>query len=181
MPRARTANSVPMHNSSQSPQRLVCGATCGKRSSNIRLQNHDYATAEYCDAYLLRAALLKSYSGRISSAPTGAASTQLTVFDLVGSFFIVPFLPSSCLSRTDHANLTIALSAHAIHPTTPVFLPSQNDEGQPLPFRDNRRTANDIAASSCQPSFFSRACLIASRNSRCSTAGCIPAAAHACP
>ena len=68
--------------------------------------------AEYCDACLLRAALLKSYSGRISSAPTGATSTRLTVLDLVVSFFIIPFLPSSCFSRTDHANLTIPLRIH---------------------------------------------------------------------
>src|ERR1039458_2170091 len=63
--------------------------------------------AAYRDAYLLREARLKSYSGRISSA-----STWLTTSPLLSDFFMVPSFTAGCRSRADDANRSAPLSIH---------------------------------------------------------------------
>src|ERR1022692_3419671 len=63
--------------------------------------------AAYRDAYLLREARLKSYSGRISSA-----STWLTTSLLLSDFFMVPSFTAGCRPRADDGNRSGALSIH---------------------------------------------------------------------
>lgn len=61
----------------------------------------------YREAYLLRVAPLKSYSGRISSASTG-----LTGSLLLRDFFIVPSFTARRRSRADDANHSDPLRIH---------------------------------------------------------------------
>src|ERR1035438_3456441 len=61
-----------------SPELGNAAATSGSRTTTV-------LPAANCDAYLLREARLKSYSGRISSA-----STWLTALPLLSDFFIGP-------------------------------------------------------------------------------------------
>src|SRR5437870_3086197 len=63
--------------------------------------------ATYRDAYLLREAALKSYSGRISSA-----STVLPVSVLLRGLFIIPSLIVGGESRADDANYLAPVNIH---------------------------------------------------------------------
>src|SRR5579871_1482185 len=67
-------------------------ATSGSRTTMVLL-------CAYREAYLLRDAWLKSYSGRISSASSGRPAERL-----VRIFFIIPLLPFRRPARADDPN-----------------------------------------------------------------------------
>ena len=83
-----------------SPELGNAAATSGSRTTTA-------LPLVYRDAYLLGAARLKSYSGRISSA-----STWLTTSALLSDFFMVPSFTPGCRSRTDDAHRSAPLSIH---------------------------------------------------------------------
>src|ERR1017187_7080310 len=83
-----------------SPELGNAAATSGSRTTTA-------LPAAYRDAYLLREARLKSYSGRISSA-----STWLTTSLLLSDFFMVPSFTAGCRPRADDANRAAPLSIH---------------------------------------------------------------------
>src|ERR1017187_10009055 len=83
-----------------SPELGNAAATSGSRTTTA-------LPAAYRDAYLLREARLKAYSGRISSA-----STWLTTWLLLSDFFMVPSFAAGCRSRADDANRSAPPSIH---------------------------------------------------------------------
>src|ERR1035438_1364826 len=83
-----------------SPELGNAAATSGSRTTTA-------LPLMYRDAYLLGAARLKSYSGRISSA-----STWLTAAPLLGDFFMVPSFMAGCRPRADDANRPAPFSIH---------------------------------------------------------------------
>ncbi len=83
-----------------SPEVGNAAATSGSRTTTE-------LPAAYRDAYLFGAPLLKSYSGRISSAPTRFATSPL--FRVL--FIVFTFAPG-CRARTDDANCLAAIYEH---------------------------------------------------------------------
>jgi hypothetical protein len=77
----------------------VASPALGKAAATSGSSTTTTLPAAYLDAYLLREARRKSYSGRISSTSAGAA-----VFSLLSDFFIVPSLVACGLSCADDAN-----------------------------------------------------------------------------
>ncbi len=75
--------------------------------------------AAYRDAYLLREARLKSYSGRISPA-----SACLVALPLVSDLFIVPSLTAGSPPRADYANRVATVNVHD-RKQTPVLRKAQ--------------------------------------------------------
>jgi hypothetical protein len=92
--------------------------------------------AAYRDAYLLRVARLKSYSGRISSA-----STRFVPLSLVGDFFTVPSLAGRRPSRPNDTNCSVLVNVH--HRKQTMVL-SKAQEHEPF-FRKRRARVGNNA------------------------------------